>query len=133
MKYISTLFYLNVYHKKVLKPFNLLITAWLILVALSYQYHNEEELYPACEVTENISFSNHILPLVQMECATAGCHVTGTGRVVLTEYTQIKGVAEDGRLRHLAITSRSMPPERPLTNCQVELIRIWIEEGALNN
>jgi hypothetical protein len=32
-----------------------------------------------------------------------------------------------------AVISRSMPPDRPLTNCQIEQLKAWIDQGALNN
>jgi hypothetical protein len=114
---------------------SLLVTLFVIAAMVqSCEYHNEEELYPNqdCE-TENISFSGQILPLIQTQCAISGCHVTGTGRVVLTGYQGVKGVVDDGRLMQQAVISRSMPPDRPLTNCQIEQLKAWVDQGALNN
>jgi hypothetical protein len=112
----------------------ILLMSAMAAIAFSCVYHNEEELYPNsdCE-TVNISFSGNILPLVQANCAISGCHVSGTGRVVFTDYQGIKTVVDDGRLAQKVIISRSMPPDRPLTNCQIEQIQAWIDQGALNN
>lgn len=110
----------------------LLVLIGLTIALSSCQYLNEEELSTNCE-TDNISLAGNILPMIQMECATAGCHVTGTGRMVLTDYNQLKIVADDGRLRHMVITTRNMPPTKSLDPCQIEELRAWIDQGALDN
>lgn len=96
----------------------------------------------------SISFSQHLYPVLQVKCAFSGCHIgpspqagldlstwsgtTADPNVVLPGYPElsslvwsIEGVAG----------FPPMPPigYRPLTVNQINGIRIWIKEGALNN
>ncbi len=101
----------------------------------SCYYDNEEMLYPgefSCYSTE-VSFALDIKPLVDAKCATAGCHVGGTGRVKLTSYASIKSIANDGQFRDRVLTRKDMPPSGPLSKCEQDKIRAWLDNGATNN
>lgn len=87
--------------------------------------------------TQNITFSQNVFPIIESNCL--GCHSGGapSGNVNLTNYANIKTVAENGQL-YGAISHQSgftpMPFNLPkLPNCQIEQIKAWIDEGALNN
>ena len=97
----------------------------------------------------NISYSKYIDPLFQQRCAVGGCHssTTAAGDLDLTmpSYTSlmnhqprlvVSGASNnsllvqrlDGRIQPV------MPPlQSPLTSNQINGIKKWIDEGALNN
>ncbi|MCA6073569.1 hypothetical protein [Fulvivirga sedimenti] len=85
-------------------------------------------------VTENISYSGNIEPILKVSCATSsGCHGNGSSNGVLNTFSQTKSWADNGLLRKRVIDQRDMPPGGGLTACDIEMIRIWLDEGAQNN
>ncbi|MDN5201379.1 hypothetical protein QQ008_08400 [Fulvivirgaceae bacterium BMA10] len=106
----------------------------LIVIGQSCYYDNEEELYPDdnCD-TSNVTFSGTVNPIIQTNCAITGCHVPGTGRVVLQTPQQIKVIVDDGRLEQRAVQDKDMPPTGPLNNCEITQIQTWLNAGAPNN
>ncbi len=102
---------------------------------------------------EDVSFSQDILPLVTTSCAGGGCHVgQTTNGVNLSSYDQMLNsvglqyngpVVVPGNAANSPLFDKINPnPEfgvrmpsgrAPLSNNQIELIRAWIDEGALDN
>ena len=111
-----------------------LLICLAISLLQSCAYHNEEALYPDsnCNLT-GVSFSNDIRPLIEVNCAISGCHVPGTGNISYTTFEGFKTVAENGRLHHMVVETRQMPPVGSLSECSIDKIEAWINQGALNN
>jgi mono/diheme cytochrome c family protein len=94
--------------------------------------------------SNKVCFTRDILPLLQSNCATSGCHDAGTRQngVFLGDYNGIRAQVQPGRpdnsdLFEMITESKEderMPPApRPrLSQAQIDLIRKWIEEGAEN-
>ena len=87
--------------------------------------------------TENISYAAFVAPLISANCA--GCHSgpTASGNIVLTSHAGVKTVAENGRLLG-AITwangyQRMPKGSNQLSDCKIEKIKAWINDGAPNN
>ncbi|MCB0495816.1 MAG: hypothetical protein KDC79_06750 [Cyclobacteriaceae bacterium] len=118
-----------------MKNTNFLIPASLIFLSSCY-YDNYESLYPdanlACDTT-NVTFTNLVSPIVNESCATSGCHVQGTGRVLLTDYSSIKAAIDNGTFQQRALINKDMPPSGPLGSCDIKKIEAWISNGAQNN
>ena len=118
-----------------MKNIYFLFPAVLVFLSSCY-YDNYESLYPdanlACDTT-SVTYSNQVAPLVSKSCATFGCHVQGTGRVLLTDYTNIKTTIDNGTFQQRALTNKDMPPSGPLGSCDIKKIEAWIENGAQNN
>ncbi|GAB6281744.1 MAG: hypothetical protein STSR0008_04850 [Ignavibacterium sp.] len=97
--------------------------------------------------SSNVSFSQHIYPVLNIKCNNAGCHddQTRAGGISLTTWANIvadptvvfPGEPQDSRLVWAieGISSTPMPPVGypTLTKNQIEGIKKWIEEGAKNN
>ena len=107
---------------------------YVILILLLYgcYFDNEEELYPNtnCDITA-VTYTNTISPLMTSSCATTGCHVAGTGRVLLTNYAEVKTAI--GGVENRAVTKKDMPPAGALASCDITKLKAWIDAGALNN
>jgi hypothetical protein len=89
-----------------------------------------------CDTT-NITFNGIILPLVQGTCM--GCH-SGTnpsGQIDLSNYQNIALQAYNGKLLGTLNRETGYSPMpkggNKLPDCQIDQIRIWIQNGALNN
>lgn len=86
--------------------------------------------------TQHVTFSKTIMPLLATNCI--GCHKTGSisGEVNLENYTSIKTYVDNKRL-YGSVTYQSgyaaMPPISKLTDCQLSVIKKWIDAGAKNN
>jgi len=114
----------------------------LILVAIGLAslpgcyYDSEEELYPNtfCD-TSAVTWSGTIEPLVQSSCAIPGCHVPGGQSPSLTSYTEVKAIADDGKLLGVVVTGSPyfMPPSGKLRACDQISVQSWIAAGAPQN
>lgn len=95
---------------------------------------------------DTVYFKNDILPLLLSSCGVAGCHdETMSAGIRLTDYESV--IASDivdpfdaeGSEMYRVITETDPdkrmppPPRNPLGQDKIEQIRIWIEQGALDN
>ena len=93
------------------------------------------------EVEEaGVSFQNDILPILEKNCALAGCHVAGgAAGLDLTGYDSFEksGAFVPGNAKKSLVIIRidggGMPPAGPLDDDLVDLVKDWIDEGAENN
>jgi hypothetical protein len=94
----------------------------------------------SCEggcVTTTVTYSGTILPIIQDRCD--GCHGPNNpqGQLDFSTWNDLNTVAADGRLA-LAIQHQTgaepMPPSGPsLSQCRIDRILTWIQDGAPNN
>lgn len=114
----------------------LILTCFAFLI--SCESENEEDLFPqsTTEVPKDttsgltISFDTDIQPLIQANCATAGCHVTNFQSPTLETYIQIE--ASKSRI-DARVSASTMPPSGFLAQSDKDKIATWISEGARNN
>jgi hypothetical protein len=94
---------------------------------------------------DTIYFQNEILPILVSNCAMSGCHDQTSHRdgIVLTDYVSIMNSdiikrrdADDSELFEvLTETGDDLmppPPNSPLSSENIESIRKWINQGAIN-
>jgi hypothetical protein len=87
--------------------------------------------------TDNVSYAQFVKPLVNTYCT--GCHSGSapSGGVWLNTYEGVRTVALNGRLEGAITWSpgfQRMPQGGPqLMNCQIDKIKVWIANGALQN
>ena len=89
-----------------------------------------------------VCFERDVLPIFQNSCATTGCHSAGRGRggYDFSNYTSImKAITpfnSQGSKAYQAITGKAfvqfMPPKGVVSENDMILIRVWIDQGALN-
>lgn len=116
----------------------------IFLFAVSSCYYDKGELlYPASnnapctDTTTAVSYSKNVIPLLQAQCY--GCHNSNfpSGNITMGTYTADKSVAQSGKL-YGSITYTSGYSAMPkgsakLSNCQISLIKKWIDAGLPNN
>jgi hypothetical protein len=101
---------------------------------------NEEDLYPAgaCELTA-VTYATTIKPIMQASCAMAGCHnnATASAGVRLEDYPGLKTIATSGQLigaiNHSSGFSAMPKNMAKLSQCQLDQIKKWVDDGALDN
>lgn len=92
---------------------------------------------------DTVYFTNTILPLLVSNCAMSGCHDSQNPQdgVVLTNYSDIvkhvkAGKPSSSKIYECVMGYEDLMPPYPynqLTTEQTNLIKKWIEQGALNN
>ena len=90
----------------------------------------------ACDTT-NVTYSGSIAPLFDWKCT--GCHGGSNpqGNLDFTTWASVNTVATDGRLagaiQHAAGYEAMPPSGGMLPSCEIDMIMIWIQDGAPNN
>ncbi|MGB0428427.1 MAG: hypothetical protein ACPGEC_05820 [Flavobacteriales bacterium] len=120
-----------------LSPRFISLAASLILVLSACTNDNKTDEFEDCE-PENISFTNDIIPIFESKCL--GCHSGSdpSGDIDLKDFSTVETLASEGRLLS-AIKQQSyypMPPAdngTPLSDCHIETIKTWINEGTKDN
>lgn len=99
-------------------------------------YDVEENIYPKICVTDDVRYSNVVLPIIQRECYTCHDALTQNGNVNLEGYDQLFVWVANGKV--LSAIKHEGPIPMPqdaemLDSCTIAKIEIWINAGALNN
>lgn len=79
------------------------------------------------------SFANEVFPIMQMRCATAGCHVSGgSAPFVISGYSDVQPRAALIKSR---VSGRTMPPAgaTALSDAEIAIIVNWVDGGAPDN
>ncbi len=87
----------------------------------------------ACDTT-NVTYSIKIEPIISAKCQ--GCHSGSNpqGSISLTSYSEVRNVALNGEMQDAVQYTGDATPmpynSNQLPQCEIDLIRIWIENGA---
>jgi len=114
----------------------IMVSATLIFIQSCY-YDNEEDLFPQVCDTIDVSFETQVLPIIEFNCHDCHGELTSVQRGIFrfVSYDDIKAKAdsivgaiswEKGIL--------PMPDNLPkLDNCDISIIRSWVNAGAPDN
>lgn len=114
---------------------------FFLLIFQACYYDNEEELYPfqnssICDTTE-VKYSNQILQIIQTACYSCHDESTQFGNINLEGYTALKTQVDNGNLwgsiNHHQGYSAMPRNANKLSDCKIQTIKIWIDEGAMEN
>jgi len=116
---------------------------------LQFCTYKKAEPEPDCSmVIDTVSFKQDIIPILTANCALTGCHTTpdaqsGLNLSASIAYSQLlnpsKGYVVAGNplysVMYAQITTATqiMPPTGKMDNCSINIIKIWIQQGAKNN
>lgn len=119
----------------------ILVTAGLITVFPSCYYDKAELLYPStltgCDTTSTVTYSAKVVPILQQQCY--GCHsiASPAGNIAMSTYATDKVIALNGKLYGSISHSSGYSPMpksgNKLSNCQIAIIKKWIDAGSPNN
>lgn len=122
----------------------LIICALVIIIVLPRCYYDSEEfLFPdtgaTCD-TVSVTFSQSVKPILRNNCLPCHANSVATalgGNVRLEDHADVKVKADEGKL--VGTISHSpgfvpMPQGAPrLDDCTISTVRIWVEQGALDD
>lgn len=112
------------------------------LVALLYSSCKKTELdfvSSNCDAAKNtsITFSNDVYPIIKDNCLSCHDAKMHSGGIVIENFTQIAESAKIGELMNSITPFNGNPPAMPkggrLTDCQIAIIKNWINQGINNN
>jgi hypothetical protein len=113
----------------------------LILLSICFtSCHHEPELAPG---TPTVCFNSDVMLIINTNCNIAGCHGSGEAPALNT-YNEVSRYVTPFKpvqsKLHKVITAHSnlmglMPPEpnNALSSSQIDIISIWIIQGAVND
>ena len=120
------------------------LSSFIFLFTISSCYYDKEELLypgsnnaPCTDTTTMVSYSKNIVPLLQAQCY--GCHNSNfpSGNITMGGYIADKGIAQSGKLYGTVTYSQGFSPmpkgSNRLNNCQVSLIKKWVDAGLPDN
>jgi hypothetical protein len=120
-----------------------LIIAAATILALGGCYNDKyEELYPLGSVvcdTNVVTYAADIKPILDSKCSTTGCHdaVTASGSYDFTAHSGVQPAALNGKIAgsiNWTTGFSAMPQAQPkLSQCDIDKITRWINQGAPNN
>jgi hypothetical protein len=122
--------------------FALVITVFLLFMATSCYYDNEEYLYPGnggiigCDTT-NVTYSGTVAPILATNCNNCHNPASPSGGVIVNNYSDLLVYVNNGRfwgsINHEQ-GYQPMPRNLPkLSECNLTKIKKWIDDGALDN
>jgi hypothetical protein len=88
------------------------------------------------ECPDTISFANSIMPMINMNCSTSGCHdVSASGGYVLTNYSEVEAnatiilnvIRQDPGFSPMPQGANQLPQE------VIQQFNCWIKQGKLDN
>lgn len=121
-----------------IKILGLLIFAVAVMGLCSCYYDTTDELFDFSDCqTENMSYQNNIAPIIANHCLDCHNAVANLGGVTLETYTDLKMWVDNGRIlgaiQHLPGFIPMPQVGDKLSDCQIDKIESWIEDGAPNN
>ncbi len=107
-----------------------LLTAWIA------QGAQDNSCNEGCDTT-NVSFQSDIFPIISLYCTSCHSGSDPNGGTLLDNYSNIRNAAVNGNLIDAINwqgTVVPMPFELDqLNECYINLIQIWVDNGALDN
>ena len=119
----------------------LLIAFVALSLVNSCSYDNEEHLYgiQICD-TLSMSFESDIAPIINEHCTSCHGGETPSAGLSLMNYNELIVSANDdtnsgiiNRIQRTEGEVGAMPTTYRLSHCQIEYIKAWVNQGALNN
>ena len=111
-----------------------------VIVAVSCSKSSEDKLKtqtPSICDTANSAYATDVMPILKGNCYS--CHGNGEsdGGVQLDSYENVKDEAQDGSLLGTISHASGYPPMpedgAKLSDCDINTIKSWIDNGMLNN
>jgi hypothetical protein len=122
--------------------FSLLIITVCLISLNSCYYDKEELLYglnnaPCTDSTGTVSYIKKVVPVLQQFCYSCHSGNFPSGNIAMGTYASDKAIALNGKLygsiNHSSGYSAMPQGMAKLSNCQIAVIKKWIDSGIPNN
>jgi len=116
--------------KKIIVLFGLTLTVALFIYSCNSSTYDEISV----PVT-NPTYEANIAPTIKANCT--GCHSNNGQYPKLTDYSSVKDAAQNGnlicRIDKSQACGQIMPPSGSLSGIMIERIKLWKEQGYIQN
>lgn len=112
-----------------MQKFSIFLAFFCVIVVISCTRDETEAEPPPCDSA--FGYMPDILPIIESNCSSAGCH-DGNAQIDYRTYGALKEKVDNGDLTRRVLTLKDMPPasQPPLSEAELETIRMWILAGA---
>lgn len=126
-----------------MKFFSKLLLVVLVSLVTGCFYDNEETLYGQVNTTcdlSNVTFAASVKPILQASCLS--CHSNSNasssgGGIRLQDYADVQTQAKNGKLmgtvKHASGYQQMPLGGGKLSDCEINTLQKWIDNGTLNN
>jgi mono/diheme cytochrome c family protein len=114
------------------------LPAFLVWMACSCIKKDEVEV-PGCTATppSTISYKNDVYPIIKNNCLSCHDATNHYGGILLENYDQIAFSGKTGELGSSVMIAANgkayMPKGGRLMDCEIALLKAWVDQGAKNN
>jgi mono/diheme cytochrome c family protein len=114
------------------------LPAFLVSLAFSC-IKKDDAAVPGCTATppSTISYQKDVFPIIQQNCLSCHDATNHFGGIVIENYDQIALSGRSGELYNSIMISSNgkayMPKGGRLMDCEIALIKAWVDQGAKNN
>lgn len=76
-----------------------------------------------------VSYTTDVRALIDLHCNNIECHGAAQAPI-LTYYSAVKNVVDNGKFAEVVITNRTMPKETSLNEEDFDTFNCWLNDGA---
>ena len=106
------------------------ITSLLLIASCTYE--NAETRFPKGNINcDTVSFSKHIKPIIETQCALNNCHNANSKNGDFTTYNLMS--TKISKFSNRLLVLQDMPQNSSLTPTERELFDCWLQKGGPNN
>lgn len=96
------------------------------------------EVESGCDSTISVTYTNKVKSIATTNCTFSGCHDAGSGNGDFTTYSGVKIKVDNGTFNQRVLVLKDMPPSHSpgpkfLSQCDLALLRKWVNDGAPEN
>jgi len=115
------------------------LPAFLVCLMTSCIKQDDASQVPGCTAIPpaTISFKKDVFPIIKQSCLSCHDAKNHYGGIVIENYEQIALSGTSGELYNSIMISSNgkayMPKGARLMDCEIALIKAWVDQGAKNN
>jgi mono/diheme cytochrome c family protein len=115
------------------------LPAFLVWIACSCIKKDEAAVVPGCTATPpaTISYKKDVYPIIKNNCLSCHDATNHFGGIVIENYDQIALSGKSGELNNVVMISSNgkayMPKGGRLMDCEIALLKAWVDQGVKNN
>lgn len=120
----------------------ILLFSFCLFLFSACTYENEDELFDSPITPQildtaggvKVTYLKDVKPILETRCNFTGCHASGTParQGDFSSYNGVKAKVDNNTFKKEVIDTKRMPlGNPPLPKIEIDILRAWLEDGAL--